>query len=111
MSKQKQDTKQKQNKQYGTLIEVPDGMTTRLGPNDQPFLVPQYMIPALDHAFASFRKKGDVGALEAKPLVSDGAAGTDAFPESRECRTCRAVPASRQLYLFIISLPYMFHDS
>jgi len=108
MSKKNQDKKKKQEKQYGTLLSVPDGMTTRIAADDRAYLVPQYLIPAMDHAFASFRKKGDVGALKEKPQVSDSATGTDAFPASRY-RRCRA--PSRQLHFFIVSLPYILYHS
>jgi hypothetical protein len=75
MSKKNRDTKKDQDKEFGTLTAVPDGFTMRSGPNDREFVVPQYLIPALDHAFASFRKKADLGALKANPQVSLGALG------------------------------------
>ena len=70
MSKKNQDTQKHQGKQFGTLTAVPDGFTMCLGPDDKECVLPQYLIPALDHAFASFRKKGDLQVLKAKPQVS-----------------------------------------
>ena len=87
MSKENQDKKQ-QEKQYGMLLSVPDGMTTRIAADGRAYLVPQYLIPAMDHAFASFRKKGDVGALKAKPQVSDSPTRTDGIPVSRHRWCC-----------------------
>jgi hypothetical protein len=103
MSKNR-DTKKGQDKEFGTLTAVPDGFTTRSGPNDREFVVPQYLIPALDHAFASFRKKVDLGALKANPQVSLGARGTAIFAVP-----CRVV--SRHPHLFILSPTHFFHDS
>jgi len=111
MSKQNKRTKKNKDKQYGTLTSVPDGMTTRLGPGDKPYLVPQYLVPAMDQAFASFHQKGYVGVLEAKPQVSHGATGTDGPAGTRHCRICGAVPVSQTLYFFIVSLAYLFYDS
>jgi hypothetical protein len=90
MSKKNQSP---QDKQFGTLTAVPDGFTTRLGPNNQEFVVPQYLLPALDHAFISFRKKGDLEALNAKPEVNHSAMGSKAFAAPRHCRACLSVPA------------------
>jgi len=70
MSHKKQDAKKKQEKEYGTISDVPEGMTTRRGLNGQEVLVPQYMLPGMDHAFAAFRQKTDLGVTKAKPEVS-----------------------------------------
>ena len=48
------------NKSSTTISDIPDGFTTRIGPNGQHYLVPQYMVPALDQAFASYRKKAEL---------------------------------------------------
>ena len=79
MSKKNQDTKKKQDKEFGTLTAVPDGFTMRLGPNGEECVVPQYLIPALDHAFIAFHKKADLEVLKAKPQVSFGTIGTMSF--------------------------------
>jgi len=125
MSKKNQNTKKNQDQEFGTLTAVPDGFTTRLGPNDKEFVVPQYLIPALDQAFVTFRKKVDLEVLKAKPQVSHGAISTESFAASRHCHTyhrhrviCQitALPylpfpaVSRQLYLLIVSLAYLFYD-
>jgi hypothetical protein len=70
MSNEKQDAKKKQDKEYGTYSDVPDGMTTRLGLNGQAVLVPQYLLPGMDHAFAAFRQKAQLEVTKAKPEVS-----------------------------------------
>lgn len=92
MSKNNQDTKKKQDKEFGTLTAVPDGFTTRLGPNGEECVVPQYLIPALDHAFVAFRKKADLEVLKVKPQVSFGTIGTMLFAAPRHCRPCHSVP-------------------
>ena len=88
MSKKNQDTKKKQDKEFGTLTAVPDGFTTHLGPNGEECVVPQYLILALDHAFVVFRKKADLEVLKVKPQVSFG---TMSFAASRHCRSCHSV--------------------
>ena len=92
MSKKNQNTKKNQDQEFGTLTAVPDGFTTRLGPNDKEFLVPQYLILALDQAFVTFRKKVDLEVLKAKPQVSYSAISTESFAASRHCHTCHSLP-------------------
>jgi len=36
------------------ILNIPDGYTVGTRPDGQKYLVPQYMVPALDHAFASY---------------------------------------------------------
>ena len=52
-----------------TLTEIPEGFTLRVGPRDKEYLVPQYMIPALDQAFAAYHHKTDLNVLHAEPEV------------------------------------------
>jgi len=103
MSKKIQNTKKNQDQEFGTLTAVPDGFTTRLGPNDKEFVVPQYLIPALDQAFVSFRKKVDLEVLKAKPQVSHGSIGTESFAASRHCHTYHR----HRVICRITALPYL----
>jgi hypothetical protein len=59
-----------QQTQRCTLTPVPDGFTTGVGSNNQQYLVPQYMVPALDQAFSAYQSKADLGVLNARPRVS-----------------------------------------
>ena len=52
-----------------TLTEIPEGFTVRVGPGDKEYLVPQYMIPALDQAFADYHHKTDLNVLHTEPEV------------------------------------------
>ena len=92
MSQKSQKTKKNQDQQFGTLTAVPDGFTTRLGPNGEECVVPQYLILALDHAFISFRKKVDLDVLKVKPEVSRSAIGTISFAAQRHCCACHSMP-------------------
>lgn len=68
-----------QQTQPSTLTPVPDGFTTGVNSNNQQYLVPQYMVPALDQAFSAYQSKADLGVLNARPGVSVficGAVGT-----------------------------------
>ena len=62
-----------------------------LGPNGEEFVVPQCLIPALDHAFISFRKKVDLEVLKAKPEVSLSAISTMSFAKPWHCHACHSV--------------------
>ena len=55
--------------QPSTLTEVPEGFAVRVGPGGKKYLVPQYMIPALDQAFAAYHHKGELNVLSAQPEV------------------------------------------
>ncbi|KAF8953123.1 hypothetical protein BDZ97DRAFT_1929973 [Flammula alnicola] len=50
-----------QRKLATTISDIPEGFTIGTGPDGQQYLVPQYMVPALDHAFASYQSKADLG--------------------------------------------------
>ena len=52
--------------QASTLMEIPEGFTVRVGPRDKEYLVPQYMIPALDQAFVAYHHKADLNVLHAE---------------------------------------------
>jgi hypothetical protein len=68
--------------QPSILMPLPDGFAIGIGPNNQQYLVPQYMVPALDQAFAAYQSKADLGVLNARPGVSFsicGAVGTSIF--------------------------------
>ena len=111
MFKKNQDTKQNQDKQFGTLSTVPDGFTTRLGPNGEACVVPQYLIPALDHAFVSYRKKVDLEVLKGKPEVRRGAVSTVLFAAHRHCRACHSVPClGTRIYLLFPWLIFSMTD-
>ena len=59
-----------QQTQPSTLTPVPDGFTMGVNSNNQQYLVPQYMVPALDQAFSAYQSKADLGVLNACPGVS-----------------------------------------
>ena len=52
-----------------TLMEVPEGFAVHVGPGGKKYFVPQYMIPALDQAFAAYHHKGKLNVLSAQPEV------------------------------------------
>jgi len=63
---------QKSQRQSSTKIsDIPEGFTTGIGPDGQHYLVPEYMVPALDQAFVSYRKKTELGACNAPAAVSE----------------------------------------
>jgi len=53
----KKNTRQAQPNSSTTITEIPDGYTIATGPDGQRYLVPQFMVPALGQAFASYRTK------------------------------------------------------
>lgn len=53
------------------MSSVPDGFTMGMGPDDQPYLVPQYLVPALDQEFDAYNSKVKWDVLEAQPGVSE----------------------------------------
>jgi len=53
----KKNTRQAQPNSSTTIAEIPDGYTIATGPNGQQYLVPQFMVPALGQAFASYQSK------------------------------------------------------
>jgi len=55
--------------QASILTEIPEGFTVRVGPGGREYLVPQYMIPALDQAFAAYHHKAELNVLSAQPQV------------------------------------------
>ena len=61
----------RKNKSLTTISDIPDGFTTRIGPDGQHYLVPQYMVPALDQAFESYRKKAELRVDNQPAGVSD----------------------------------------
>lgn len=58
-------------------MPVPDGFTTGTAPDNKKFLIPQYMVPALDQAFAAYRSKVDMSILNLQPGVSVCTCGAD----------------------------------
>ncbi|KAF8182688.1 hypothetical protein BJ912DRAFT_928437 [Pholiota molesta] len=48
------------NQKSVTPSDVPDGYTIGIGPNGQHYIVPQFMVTALDNAFESYRVKSDL---------------------------------------------------
>lgn len=54
----------KQNQPSTTIAEIPDGFTIGTGPDGRRYLVPQFMVPALDQAFAAYQKKLELGVLK-----------------------------------------------
>jgi len=53
----KKNTRQPQPKSPITIANIPDGYTTGTGPDGQQYLVPQFLVPALGQAFASYHNK------------------------------------------------------
>ena len=53
----KKNTRQTHPKSSTTIANIPDGYTIGTGPDGQQYLVPQFMVPDLDQAFASYRSK------------------------------------------------------
>jgi len=63
-------TNVQQSQSLTRISDIPDGFTTRTGPDGQHYLVPQYMVPALDQAFVMYRTKADLGVRNAPAGVS-----------------------------------------
>ena len=61
----------RKNKSSTTISDIPDGFTTRIRPDSQHYLVPQYMVPALDQEFASYWKKAELHVDNQPAGVSD----------------------------------------
>ena len=61
----------RKNKSSTTISDIPDGFTTGIGPDGQHYLVPQYMVPAMDQAFESYRKKAELHVDNQPAGVSD----------------------------------------
>jgi len=55
--------------QASILTEIPEGFTVHVGPGGKEYLVPQYMIPALDQAFAAYHHKAELNILSTQPQV------------------------------------------
>lgn len=49
---------------------IPEGFVCITGPDNQKYIVPEYLVPDLDQAFHSERKKENLGTLSAKGTVS-----------------------------------------
>ena len=58
------------NSKKATISNIPDGFTTSTGSDGKPYLVPQYMVLALDHAFDSYHKKLELSVIDASAAVS-----------------------------------------
>jgi hypothetical protein len=65
MNKKIQETKSSK------MSSVPDGFTMGVGPDDQAYLVPQYLVPALDQEFDAYHSKAKLDILKAQPGVSE----------------------------------------
>lgn len=50
--------------------EIPDGYVVVTGPDDQQYVVPQFMVPALHQMFDGYRKKQDLDAFRHAGNVS-----------------------------------------
>jgi len=61
----------RKNQSSTTISDIPDGFTTRTGPDGQQYLVPQYMVPALDQAFVSYQTKAELGVCDQPAGVSE----------------------------------------
>lgn len=59
------------NQSSTTISDIPDGFTIGTGPDGQQYLVPQYMVPALDQAFVSYRTKAELRVEKQPAGVSD----------------------------------------
>lgn len=44
-----------------TISDVPDGFVLGTGPDHKQYLVPDFMLPALEHGFAARQQKEDLG--------------------------------------------------
>ena len=53
-----------------SLADIPDGFVIRVGPGDKEYLVPLYMVPALDQAFAAYQQKVNLEVSKAQPEAS-----------------------------------------
>jgi hypothetical protein len=53
-----------------SISTIPPGYTIGNTPDGKQYLVPSYMVPALDQAFASYQKKINMGVANADPGVS-----------------------------------------
>lgn len=53
-----------------TITTIPDGFVIGTAPNGQQYLVPQFMVPALDQAFAAYHKKLELGVPNEQGGVS-----------------------------------------
>ncbi|KAF8191698.1 hypothetical protein BJ912DRAFT_925117 [Pholiota molesta] len=72
-----------------TLSDVPDGFVLGTAPNHKQYLVPDFMLPALKHGFATRKHKDDLaiagaqGGAQSKPF-NVIAEGYILFPPTRE---------------------------
>jgi hypothetical protein len=62
------------NQKSVTPSDVPDGYTIGIGPNGQHYIVPQFMVTALDNAFESYRVKSDLKVANFQGEVSSSIA-------------------------------------
>lgn len=53
-----------------TITPIPDSFTIGTGPDGQQYLVPQFMVPALDQAFAAYQTKLELGVTMEQGGVS-----------------------------------------
>ncbi|KIM35092.1 hypothetical protein M413DRAFT_14730 [Hebeloma cylindrosporum] len=63
MKKKNQDTTQDENPSSST----PNGFTMGVTPDGKEYLVPQYIVPALDQAFSAYQTKAQLGVSNAQP--------------------------------------------
>ena len=59
-----------QSKPSTTITTIPDGFMISTVPNGQQYLVPQFMVPALDQAFVAYQHKWDLDVSNVQGGVS-----------------------------------------
>ena len=64
------NTQQTQPSTSTTITPIPDGFTIGTGPDGKKYLVPQFMVPALDQAFAAYQTKLELGVSKEQGGVS-----------------------------------------
>ena len=85
----------RKNKSLTTISDIPDGFTTGIRPDSQHYLVPQYMVPAMDQAFESYQKKAELRVDNQPAEVSDilnfewELKNGRYQPSDRQCRPCK----------------------
>ena len=88
----KKNTRQTHPKSSTAIANIPDGYTIGTGPDGQQYLVPQFMVPDLDQAFASYRSKTVLDVSNSPAGVSKNVYRTlfaMPSPESRDRLLCQ----------------------
>lgn len=59
---------------------IPEGYVLVLGPDNQNYIIPEFMVPALEHDFRAIRRKRDLRASSAPGTVSYSSGNTPVCP-------------------------------